>query len=342
MQTTPDQRLLEWIRKFRTDLTPDGTITRLELYHSVEGSLGERLATFEMADRDEDEDPDDLAQEVWDEAESDAATRPTGSIERYVIQAFRGDTREPDEQKSFTTRGKLVTALTGNSSEPPTEFGMRTQGMRQSNDLHALVVRMCEASAGSMAVQLERERQENNRLRGIAIEAEQLKQTMLDRSLERELARSDAQQSQQMMMMLTQTLLQFAPLVLQRLLAPAPPAGAAMPLAPPAAPTAAPQGSAPPSASHPPPHSAPPPPPPHNPVVVMRDAAIGSLLEGMTPEQVAQLVSVFSPEQTQQFLGVYTSFREHPPAPSPGDKSPGGKAAGSQHPHPSGERHHAN
>lgn len=330
MQTTPDQRLLEWIRKFRTDLTPDGTITRLELYHSIEGSLGERLATFEMADRDDDEDPDDLAQEIWDESESDAATRPTGSIERYVIQAFRGDTREPDEQKSFTTRGKLVTALTGNSSEPPTEFGIRSQGMRQSNDLHALVVRMCEASAGSMAVQLERERQENNRLRGIAIEAEQLKQAMLDRGLERELARSDAQQSQQMMMMLTQTLLQFAPLLLQRLLAPAPPAGAAMPLAPP--PSAAPAAAAPPS---------PPPPPPapamHNPVVTMRDSAIGKLLEGMTPEQVAQLASVFSPEQTQQFLGVYTSFREHPPAPAPG-----GKALGNQPQHPSGERHHAN
>lgn len=332
MQTTPDQRLLEWIRKFRTDLTPDGTITRLELYHSIEGSLGERLATFEMADRDDDEDPDDLAQEIWDETESDAATRPTGSIERYVIQAFRGDTREPDEQKSFTTRGKLVTALTGNSSEPPTEFGMRSQGMRQSNDLHALVVRMCEASAGSMAVQLERERQENNRLRGVAIEAEQLKQAMLDRGLERELARSDAAQSQQMMMMLTQTLLQFAPLLLQRLLAPPAPVGAAMPLGPaPAAPAAAaPQGP-------PPPPPAPAAPSMHNPVVAMRDSAIGKLLEGMTPEQVTQLAAVFSPEQTQQFLGVYTSFREHPPAPVSGVKAPGSAPQ-----HPSGERHHAN
>src|SRR5262245_56801040 len=114
MHTHPDQKLLEFIRKFRVDLTPEGTITRLELYHSIEGSMGERLATFEMADRDEDEDPDDLAQEIWDTCEEDAATRPQGSIERYVIQAFRGDTREPDEQKAFTTRGKMVTSLTGN------------------------------------------------------------------------------------------------------------------------------------------------------------------------------------------------------------------------------------
>ena len=326
MQTTPDQRLLEWVRKFRADLTPDGTITRIELYHSIEGTLGERLATFEMADRDDDEDPDDLAQEIWDQAEEDAATRPTGQIERYVIQAFRGDTREPDEQKAFTTRGKLVTALTGNSSEPPTEFGMRLQGMRQSNDLHALVVRMCEASAGSMAVQLERERSENNRLRGIALEAEQLKQAMLDRSLERELARSDAQQSQQMMMMLTQTLLQFAPLILQRLLTPPPTPGAAMPLAPAAPPAAA--APAVPAAAPPAPAA------PVHPVVTMRDGAIGKLLETMTPEQVSQLAAVFTPEQTQTFLGVYTSFREHPPASPSGVKAPAAQ--------PPGDRHHAN
>jgi len=317
MQTTPDQRLLEWVRKFRVDLTPAGTITRLELYHSIEGQLGERLATFEMADRDDDEDPDDLAQEIWDVTEEDAATRPTGQVERYVIQAFRGDTREPDEQKAFTTRGKLVTALTGNSSEPPTELGMRLQGMRQSNDLHALVVRMCEASAGSMAVQLERERQENNRLRGVALEAEQLKQSMLDRQLDRELARSDAQQSQQLMMMLAQTVMQFAPLVLQRLLTPQPTPGAAMPLAPmPPQPSTAPAAPA------------------VHPIIAMRDGAIGKLLETMTQEQVSQLLGVFTPEQTQQFLGVYTSFREHPPAPPPGGKAPAAQ--------PPGDRNHAN
>ncbi|HEV8550940.1 MAG TPA: hypothetical protein VGQ57_17960 [Polyangiaceae bacterium] len=314
MQTTPDQRLLEWIRKLRVDLTPEGTITRLELYHSIEGTLGERLATFEMADRDDDEDPDDLAQEVWDTTEEDAATRPTGSIERYVIQAFRGDTREPDEQKAFTTRGKLVTALTGNSSEPPTEMGMRLQGMRQSNDLHALVVRMCEASAGTMAVQLERERTENNRLRDISYQHEQLRQQMLDRSLERELAREDAKQSQQMMMMLTQTLLQFAPLILQRLLTPPAPNGAAAPLAP-AAPPAASPGAPPPV-----PMAAAPTGP--SPVVQLRDGAIGALLETMSQEQVGQLLGVLSPEQTQQFLGIYTSFREHPPATPPGGKPP--------------------
>jgi hypothetical protein len=267
MHTTPDQRLLEFIRKFRVDLTPEGTITRLELYHSIEGSMGERLATFEMADRDDDEDPDDLAQEIWDEAEQDSATRPTGSVERYVIQAFRGDTREPD-------------------------------------DLHALVVRMCEATAGSAAVQLERERQENNRLREVAFEYEKLRQQLLDNSLDRELKRKEAEASNQQMQMLFGTMLQLAPLVLQRLLMPPAPPGAALPLQPAPAPTPPAPAPAPAADSS------------VNEHVKVRDAMIAQLLGTFSMEQMQAMLGTFDAAQKQQFLAVYTSFREHPPTPS--------------------------
>jgi hypothetical protein len=303
MHTTPDQRLLEFIRKFRVDLTPEGTITRLELYHSIEGSMGERLATFEMADRDEDEDPDDLAQEIWDEAEADSATRPTGSVERYVIQAFRGDTREPDEQKSFTCRGKLVTGLIGSGSEPPTPAGERWAEMRRTNDLHALVVRMCEATAGSAAVQLERERQENNRLREVAFEYEKLRQQLLDSSLDREIKRKEAEASSQQTQMLMQALFQLAPLVLKRLLLTTAPSGAALPLQPAPAPS-------------PPPPPGPSPAAPAPAHVEVRDAMIAKLLETFTMEQMQTMLGAFDANQKQQFLAVYTSFREHPPTPS--------------------------
>jgi hypothetical protein len=190
--------------------------------------------------------------------------------------------------------------------------------MRRTNDLHALVVRMCEATAGSAAVQLQREREENNRLREIGFKYEQLRQELLDRSQDRELTRQDAEHSRQIMMMLTQTLLQFAPLILQRLLTPPAPPGAAMPL------PGAPSGSSG-ASSAPPPATPPPPPPSPAPVVVMRDQAIGSLLETLDQEQVTKLVGVLTPEQTQQFLGVYTSFREHPPAPAAPPSPPNGR-----------------
>lgn len=308
MHTTPDQRLLEFIRKFRVDLTPEGTISRIELYHAIEGSMGERLATFEMADRDNDEDPDDLAQEIWDQAEEDAGTRPTGNVERYVVQLFRGDTREPDEQKAFTVRGKLITGLIGNGSEPPTPAGERWAEMRRTNDLHALVVRMCEATAGSAAVQLERERQENNRLREVAFEYEKLRQQLLDNSLDRELKRKEAESSSAQMNMLFSTLLQMAPFVLQRLLTPAAPPGAALPLAPPPPPADAAGKTAPPQPS------APPGPAPVPGPVEMRDALVHRLLESVSFEQMQAMLGTFNDAQKQQFLGVYTSFRENPPS----------------------------
>ena len=318
MQTSPDQKLLEWVRKFRVDLTPEGTITRIELYHSVEGSLGERLATFEMADRDDDEDPDDLAQEIWDECEEDAGTRPTGSVERYTVQAFRGDTREPDEQKSFTVRGKLVTGLIGNGSEPPTQLGMVAGEMRRTNDLHALVVRMCEATAGSAAVQLQREREENQRLREQGFQYAKLREDMLDRSQEREIARKEAESSQNMTNMLLGSLIQLAPVILTRLLAAPAPATAAMPLSPP--PPAAGAGAA--AGSTPRPSS------PSSggaaavpPEVAQRDAQVAALLGTITPDQLQQLLSTFTEEQTSRFLGVYTSFRENPPVAAPENSS---------------------
>lgn len=327
MQTTPNQKLLEWIRKFRADLTPDGTITRIELYHSIEGQMGERLATFEMADRDDDEDPDDLAQEIWDEAEDDSASRPTGQIERYVVQAFRGDTREPDEQKAFTTHGKLVTALTGNGSEPPTMAGQTMAEMRRTNDLHALVVRMCEATAGSAAVQLQREREENNKLRETSFKYEELRQQLLDRSLDREEQRKDSEMSRQMNNMLLGTLVQLAPVILTRLLAAPPPAGAAMPLAPASpSPPAASAGAAAPAPGASPAPGAPPP------VVVERDREVADLLGSVSQTQMQALLSTFTEEQTRRFLGIYTSFRESPPSPTaPRD--------GSSPPHPTGDRH---
>lgn len=303
MHTTPDQRLLEFIRKFRTDLTPEGTISRIELHHSVEGEMGERLDSFEMADRDDDEDPDDLAQEIWDVAEEDSATRATGSVQRYVVQLFRGDTREPDAQKAFTTVGKLSTALTGNGTEPPTPRGEMMQAMRERNDMHALVVRMCEATAGAAAVQLQREREENGRLREVGYKYEQLRQEMLDRQLERDLKRKDEESSQQLNQMLIGTLLQFAPVILGKLLAPAPPPGAATPLPPP---TATPETAA----------SSPPAPAPSKPIVE-RDRTIAELLGSVTLPQMQSLLNAFDDEQKAKFLKAYTSYRDHPPEPAP-------------------------
>jgi hypothetical protein len=303
MLTAPDQKLLEWVRKLRADIKPQGRITRVELYHTQEGELSERLSTIEMADRDEDEDPDDLAQELWNIVEEDLSTRATGSFQRYVVHAYHGDTREPAEAKAFVAYGRLVTALTGAGSEPPTHRGEMAAEMRRTNDLHALMVRMAEQTAGSAALQLQREREENTRLRNVAFDAEKLRQQLLDRELDRELARKDSEASSQQQMMIFGALAQLLPIVVQRVLMPPPPQSAALPLAP-----AAPVASA-----------APPPSPGPSPE---RDAMLAKLFESVSPAQMQQLLAAFRPDQVQQFLGLYTSVRDATATP-PGSPSAG-------------------
>jgi hypothetical protein len=316
MLTTPDHRLLEWIRTKRIDLTPEGSITRLELYHKVEGEGGERLAVFEMADRDEEEDPDDLAQEIWNTAEEDASLRSQGSHQVYIVRAYRGDTREPDEQKSFAIQGKMITSLTGNDTEPPTPRGEMMAEMRMTRELHALIVRMAEHTAGSACKQLELERSENMRLRNVGFEAEKLRQAMLDRQHERDLEMEQQKATNQMLQGLFAMGLQFMPVVMSRWLTPAVPPGAASPVLPP---TAAPAPPAMPSV----------PPPPPAPVLA-RDATMANLLQTFTPQQVGSLLNTFTDEQKAQFLAIYQSFRDHPvapPAPPPSSAAPSGSAS---------------
>ena len=225
MHTTPNARLLEWVRKFRADLTPEGTITRVELYHSIEGEMASGCHVREGG-RDDERTRDDF-QEIWNEGRR-KRQRP-----REVYSAMLSGLREkpkPDEQKAFTNQGSHHGDHgTGASA---TARGEIMAEMRRTNDLHALVVRMCEATAGSAAVQLQREREENNRLREQTFEYEKLRQAMLDRQLERDIARDDAKAAAAQTQMLWGTLVQLAPVIMTRLLAQPAPAGAALPLQP--------------------------------------------------------------------------------------------------------------
>src|SRR5262245_12039702 len=164
--------------------------------------------------------------------------------------------------------------------------------MRERNDLHALLIRVCEATAGGAAVALQKEREENDRLRAKNYEAEKLRQDLLDRQQDRDIARRDAEASLQQTQMIFGALAQIAPIVLTRLLSPPPPSGAAMPLAPqpaPGAPTApTPQAQATEGA-----------------VSAARDKVLGELFESVNPTQMSQMLAIFGPEQVQKFVAVY-------------------------------------
>lgn len=297
MKTTPNAQLLEWIRKLAVDLTPEGTITRLELLHSIEGDMGERLSTVEMADREPDEDPDDLAQELWDEACQDATTRPQGSFQRYTCRAFRADSTEPEEQKAFTMTGRAVSAMTGGSTEPPTVRGELSMNMRHADNLHAMMLRMTEATAGTAVTQLQKEREENDRLRAASYEFAKLREEMLDRSQEREIRRAEFETSQARTAQLMGVVTNLLPVVLAKFVTPP-----SLPQA--TAQAVSPLGVAPEQAIA---QAA----PTVEPVAaVARDAAVGQLLSTVTPEQMQVLMGTFDEAQTIAFVELYGSHRQ--------------------------------
>src|SRR3990172_103786 len=154
----PNNHLLEWVRSTLVDLTEAGSISRLELWHAIDGEGGEVLRPIRMEDREEDEDPDTLTQEIWDIAEHDATTRPLGSNQRYVLQAYREvDSRQPETTHPFLINGRAINQLLGGDTEPPTEKGLVASAIRQSSELHRMMVQLTDSSAVRLARELDYE-----------------------------------------------------------------------------------------------------------------------------------------------------------------------------------------
>ncbi|MGB1275478.1 MAG: hypothetical protein ACPG77_06995 [Nannocystaceae bacterium] len=294
----PEKRLSSWISKMASDLTPDGSINKVELWHSVEGEGGERLLTIRTEDRPHDEDVDDLAVEIWNEAYQDASTRTQGRPQRYIVQMFRGSDITPEDSRGFVIVGMGVSSLTGGSSEPPTARGVLGQDMRQNDNLHALVVRMCEASAGTLAVQLERERRENDRLREANRKAAALEQDLLDRKHDRDLKREQESKKEDRLDSLLTLASSMVPMIAAKVLG----AGQPSPDGSPPALEAA-KGAA-------------------------RDQSVGSLLSSLEASQVQQIFSVLTTEQSIAMMEIYESFRSEaaPACPNntPTEVPPGG------------------
>lgn len=309
MPTAPaNKNVVNWVTKRRTDLTDGGMISRFELWHAVDGEVSERLGLYEMETRDEEEDPEDLVQEIWNDASEDASTRPQGSYQRYVIKAYRGESHEPDEAKAFSLTGSCVSSAMG-GTESPTPRGLMAQEMRQNDNLHGMMMRMAEGTAGQLASDLQKSREENANLLLQRSRLLEIEQRLLDRTHEREMDRQERKQAAERMDMVLGMITNFAPMILSKLFEnkPMPAAlGAAMgmagaPAGPPRAPAAMPS-------------------PEQQQVeaaqaarvrrVLARDAGIGNLLGTLDADQVGKLANLLRPDQAMGFMQVYQDFAE--------------------------------
>lgn len=286
--TVISEDVSKWIAREMSDITEEGTISRIELHHTIEGEGGERLKVFRNLS---DLTADSLSDDVWAIAEKDAQTRAHDMPQRYVLMSFRGEEEgEPEAMHAFIIKGSVLSTVFGSSTDPPTAAGRQAQDMRHSESMHRLMVTFAEGTAGRLARDLERE----NRMR-IAAEETNRKmmetyQTLLDRQQERDLERAEATQRAKQMDSLMGTVLSLGTLM------------AAKYLGAPAAPGSLPPGQTPPST----PGSSSPAP--------SRSAALGVLLSKLTQEEGMGIFGALKSQNKLVVQELYTSFKEFPPA----------------------------
>lgn len=278
------------------------------LWHAVDGDAGEKLATVRMEDRPEDEEADDLCQELWDMAREDAETRPQGSQQRYVVQAFRGMQTQPDDSKAFLIEGAAISHMLGGNTEPPNERGRIAQDLRHSDNLHGLVVRLCESTSGSLARALEEERKTNQGLRSEQLKLYAIQQELLDRQHERDMERREREKKDERLESLLTTATSLLPMVVSHLLTPK--ASGSLP------PGQAPPGDQSPGSPGSPGSQSPPSPPPAAAAsaspAAARDMATKSLLASLKPEQINAIFESLDPNQTAALMEIYKSHRDAP------------------------------
>lgn len=211
----PPQDLVKWCQKVKIEITEEGGISRVELWHSVEGEGGDRLATLKNLGEHTEE---DLAEALWSAAEVDAKTRTINTVQRYSCMAFMEEAADdlPEQTFPFTMRGGMPNDLLGDDSEPATAAGRMKMDMRHNEALHRLLVQQSELTVGRLARDYREERNARIAAENKQLEIITLYQQLLDKKHERELEIAQQQQSAKREDQLYGMLMALAPIVLMK------------------------------------------------------------------------------------------------------------------------------
>jgi len=195
MGATPTKSLIKWITARLADINEasadqPGGITKMELYHQVEDGSGMGTAkpcqAFHIQNG---ANPLELAQQVWEAAETEAEVSAMGTRQLFELYAYRGGSNEPEARFPFNLYGRasLDTAESGSLlTEPPTDRGHQGQMMRQNESMHLMMVRSQEAMQGRMIQEIGRLTELCRHLEDRQMAVLSLHEDLLDRKQQRE------------------------------------------------------------------------------------------------------------------------------------------------------------
>lgn len=202
------EHMKKWVARLMSDVTEEGTISRFELHHTEADGRPEKLSSYALKGNGE-EDAEDMAQLMFDEAEHDASTRE-GSSERYVLLAYRSDSQH-EAQYAFRVARKNT--FTGADTESPNEKGQTAQTMRILNENHTIMMRFAESIGGRLATEITRENDMRRRAEAEVASMKLALEDLKDRQLDRELLRASLLQREKIMGDVAQSLLPLLPII---------------------------------------------------------------------------------------------------------------------------------
>lgn len=265
--------LQEWFLTALRTLVPesgqDGAMHRVELWFHGDDQH-ERIRIFRMEDRDESlsEMPLTLAGEIERATNQHATTMPNGISLRYAVQAYRGR----DDTVPETTHYMVVTG-TMLPNPGNTQASERGQMIRHNENLHHMMMNLVNSVAGRLSRDLDEERNARQAAERRFSEVILLREEMLDRKHERELeAAREAREAAQKESMLAMVA-SLAPALIAKL------------------------GSGKSSDAQDVPQDA-----------VLRDRAIGSVINSMTADEIQAVAMAVKPERQAALLELIDAY----------------------------------
>lgn len=215
-----DTSVTKYVTTQCADLTTQGLPHRFELYHT--GDEGrERLGVYKLSDYEEELEPTEIAQEMWDSAEANANTLTIGAAQRFIIATFRNEEdREQESFHPFIVRGRTnaLGGLTGDSDSSSPK-GLLGQLMRHNEHHHTLAMQHMVESSNALRRDNERLRTRVEHLEGKLAEGYQAREELMDRSHTRKLEEAKELAKAQRHEQLMGIVMSMAPLLASKFLA---------------------------------------------------------------------------------------------------------------------------
>lgn len=269
----PNPTLFTWINEICGNLQgEDGLPDRFEVWYAGDDGH-ERLHTFRINERREDHTaiPQVLTTEVWKVCEGHAATMSPGASVRYAVQCYRSDSDKMPESTHFLLlAGSAVNQMQLGASVA----SERGQLIRHNEALHGFAMTLMQSLSGRLARDLEDERNARMRAEAQVREVQAMKEDLLDRQHQRMLEARRAEKSEERMNMLLNLASTLAPAIITRLNTNAQKPNEVMARS------------------------------------MMRDQAVGHLLNNLQGPDIEQLVTNLRPELRPALLELLSSYAE--------------------------------